>query len=125
MGPRRSRRGALFFWAYAIRYIPGMSEEAKPTIEEVANWYDDSSTAAEGLKGAKLVYACYETGNYEGSWIVVYVKDGVWYLDSGGHCSCNGPEWGSGGSVTTPEALESEGETVAAAVRAFIESEKE
>ncbi len=102
-----------------------MSTEEKPTIEEVAGWYDDESTAAEGLKDAKLVYACYETGNYEGSWIVVYVKDGVWYIDSGGHCSCNGPEWGSGGTATTPEALiENEDQPVKDAVKAFL-SEKE
>ena len=75
-----------------------------PDLEEIAGWFDNPESVKADLEGARVIYASYETGSYEGSWEVVYVdKDGVYCIDSGGHCSCNGPEWGP--QTTTLDAL--------------------
>lgn len=63
------------------------------SVEEIANWFDYPNAVSSDLENANIVYACYETGCYEGDWCVIFVKDGRWFVDSGGHCSCNGPEW--------------------------------
>lgn len=44
----------------------------------------------------ELAYAVYSTPAYEGSATVVYRRDGQWFENSGGHCSCYGLEdqWG-------------------------------
>ena len=67
--------------------------------------YSDGSDVQcrKDLQGARVVYACYETGSYEGGWCVIYVKDGQWYVDEGSHCSCNEPSWSP--TATTPEYL--------------------
>jgi hypothetical protein len=40
----------------------------------------------------EAVYACYWYEHYEGSAVVVYKRDGQWFLVTGGHCSCYGLE---------------------------------
>ncbi len=46
-------------------------------------------------KDEEIVYAGYTYEDYEGSAIVVFVKDGVLYENNDSHCSCNGLEnWG-------------------------------
>ena len=74
-----------------------------PNKEEIASWFDDENAAALDLDDAVIVYACYETGNWEGEWCVVFVEDGQWYEASGGHCSCNSPEWDP--TKTTPDEI--------------------
>ncbi len=67
------------------------------TIEDavgIFTEYDDSQERArETLQGARVVYAVYQGGGWEGDWWVVFVKDGKWFIESGYHCSCNSPDW--------------------------------
>jgi len=64
----------------------------------VANYGDKTPTEDE------LVYAGYTCEDYEGSAIVVFVRDGKWFENNDGHCSCNGLEnWEP--EETSPEAL--------------------
>ncbi len=78
----------------------------KDVIDIYSRW-DGKSPLAEriayDLFGAKIVHATYDTGDYEGGWLVVYRKGEKWFVDKGSHCSCNGPEWNP--KETTPEAL--------------------
>lgn len=62
-------------------------------VEEIAGWFSDGYAVEQELKGAHIVHSCYETGYYEGSWVVIYIKKGEWYRAIGNHCSCNGPDW--------------------------------
>lgn len=39
-----------------------------------------------------IVFAAYETEDYDGSANVIFVKDGKFYLVYGAHCSCHGLE---------------------------------
>lgn len=53
-----------------------------------------------------LVYARYDDGGYDGSGMVLFVRDGRLWEDHDSHCSCNGM-WDDGASPeeTTVEAL--------------------
>ena len=51
-----------------------------------------SKKILEDLEGAELLYATYETGNYEGHSNILYKKDGKFYENYGSHCSCYGLE---------------------------------
>ena len=68
---------------------------------------EDSFDAPGALKGCQVLYADYETEDYEGSAQVVYIgPDGELYEATGSHCSCNGLEgqW-SPGRVTIESLL--------------------
>ena len=60
---------------------------------------------ASELEGAKILAATYETGNYEGSAMVVFRKDGKLWEINGSHCSCNGLEACWSPEETSYEAL--------------------
>lgn len=57
--------------------------------EEVAGWF---YMDVEVLKGAKILFAAYESGNYEGSAFVLLSRNGKLYEVHGSHCSCYGLE---------------------------------
>lgn len=80
-----------------------------PSRQEIASWFEYSDEGEEAIRteldDAEIVYACYETGNYEGEWDVIYVKGGQWFRVSGSHCSCNGPEWRTPQPTTREQAL--------------------
>lgn len=64
------------------------------TKDETIAMYDNGSDAAKGLDGAELLYSVYNSGCYEGDWLVVWVDSaGALMYDSGWHCSCYGPEF--------------------------------
>src|SRR5688572_23578212 len=44
------------------------------------------------LEGCEIIYAHYDTPEYEGYACVIFIKDGVLYEVNGSHCSCNGLE---------------------------------
>lgn len=44
------------------------------------------------LNNATHIFACYETGYYDGTTYILFQKDDKWYEVSGGHCSCYGLE---------------------------------
>lgn len=92
-------------------------------------WKDRADIVCETEYGAniptedELVYARYDSYNYEGDAIIVFVRDGVWYENNDGHCSCNGlDQWAP--EVTSPEALllRTKQVDLCAAVRARMES---
>ena len=66
----------------------------------MSKYYDEWSDrdAVVGDYGADtpaeeaIVYAGYTYESYEGSAIVVFVRDGKLYENNDGHCSCNGLE---------------------------------
>ncbi len=74
---------------------------------EAISMYSDYEVSKDkvvaALEGADVVYSCYRYESYEGDWCVIYVKDNKWFIDAGGHCSCNGPEFDP--RETTPELL--------------------
>lgn len=66
--------------------------------------YGNQGDVEKALEGAEVLFSCYETGSYEGGWMLVYIdKDGKLMYDMGSHCSCNGPSFSP--SPTTPEGL--------------------
>lgn len=66
---------------------------------DVAASYGDNTPEPE-----EIVYAGYTYESYEGSAIVVYVRDGLWFENNDYHCSCSGLEhWEP--ELTMPEAL--------------------
>lgn len=79
-----------------------------PTKHEIASWFgyddDEQELIRVELDDAEVVFACYETGDYSGSWTVIFIRDGKWFEVTGSHCSCNGPEWDEP-ALTTPEEL--------------------
>jgi hypothetical protein len=59
------------------------------TIQDIIDHY---AAPTDALKGAKLYLAWYGYGDYCGSSIVIFKKDGKLYEVNGSHCSCNGLE---------------------------------
>lgn len=53
---------------------------------------DAYSISARELEGATMLFAWYSYANYSGSSFVLFEKDGVPWIDTSGHCSCNGLE---------------------------------
>ena len=53
---------------------------------------DKYQAPANALDGANVLLAWYGYGDYCGSSLVIYEKDGQLYEVNGGHCSCNGLE---------------------------------
>jgi hypothetical protein len=47
---------------------------------------------AETFDGCEILFAVYETPDYEGYAFVLFAKDGVLYEVNGSHCSCYGLE---------------------------------
>lgn len=63
-------------------------------IEEIARWFDSPEDVKAALEGCTITRAIYETGDYDGEWIVEWIdKDGHPGSNMGAHCSCNGPAW--------------------------------
>lgn len=53
----------------------------------------------------ELVYAGYTYEGYSGSALIVFIRDGQWFENNDGHCSCNGLEdWNPESAL--PEAIE-------------------
>lgn len=73
------------------------------TKEEVAEWFCEDVTV---LEGAKILYAVYDQGCYEGSAFVLFSRDGKLYEVNGSHCSCYGLETQFDPEETSVEALE-------------------
>lgn len=66
---------------------------------DVVNDYGNNTPSED-----ELVYAGYTYEDYSGNAIVVFVRDGKWYENHDGHCSCYGLEnWSP--EETTPEAI--------------------
>jgi|SRR6185437_2097865 len=61
---------------------------------------------ADALEGAEVLLAWYGYGNYDGSSLVVFRRDGKLYEVNGGHCSCYGLEGQWDPEETSLEALE-------------------
>jgi hypothetical protein len=60
---------------------------------------------ASELKGAKVLYALREYGDYCGSCFVLFKRDGKLYDVNGSHCSCYGLEDQWSPEETSVEAL--------------------
>ena len=47
------------------------------------------------IKDYRVLYACYESGMYEGDAFVLveHIPTGDWFECNSAHCSCNGLEW--------------------------------
>lgn len=59
-------------------------------VADMLRRYDEDSTA---LDGCTVLFASYESGNYEGWSQVLYIgTDGELYEVTGSHCSCYGLE---------------------------------
>lgn len=69
------------------------AEKTVFTLDDAAGIYYHREYVRRQLEGAKIVFAVYIHASYAGDWLVVYVKDGLWFKDSGSHCSCNEPEF--------------------------------
>lgn len=74
------------------------------SIEQMAKEFEDPSVLTD-LKDADILVAWYECGGYEGSSLVVYVKDGKLYSNEASHCSCYDLEGQWAPTETTIEAL--------------------
>jgi hypothetical protein len=57
--------------------------------EEMINGFDINS---EQLEGVEILYACYDSGDYEGEAHVIFRKEDKLYEVNGAHCSCYGLE---------------------------------
>ena len=55
------------------------------------------------MAGVRLLVVAYKCEGYEGDYCVLAVKDGKLLINTGGHCSCNNPEWDP--DETTPEKV--------------------
>lgn len=66
---------------------------------------DDFREEASALKGAKVLYALREYGDYDGSCFVLFKRDGKLYDVNGSHCSCYGLEEQWSPEETSVEAL--------------------
>jgi hypothetical protein len=60
------------------------------------------------LGNAEILFAHYETGNYEGQAIVLFKDDEKYFVVEGSHCSCYGLEGQWHPIETTEEALKLE-----------------
>lgn len=58
-------------------------------LKEMASDFDIKE---EELDGVNIIYAIYNTGNYEGDAFVLFEKDEKFFEVHGGHCSCYGLE---------------------------------
>lgn len=78
--------------------------------ESIAYCRDERSEAhnqiLEDLKGAEILVAAYENEGYDGTAMVVYIKDGKLFEVNGGHCSCHGLEGQWSPEETSLAALE-------------------
>ena len=78
-------------------------------------WNDYDSVKGEYGNSASfpqeedVIYAGYSCEYYEGSAIVVFVKDGKIYENNDGHCSCNGLDIWSPEETDAPTLLMREG----------------
>ena len=78
----------------------------------MAKYYDIWKSASDvatdymesNLIDAEIVYAGYTYEDYSGDALVVFRRDGKWFENHDGHCSCYGLEnWAP--EETTPEAI--------------------
>jgi hypothetical protein len=59
------------------------------SIDDVIHEFEIASSE---LKDAEIIYAEYDTANYEGDAFVIFVRDGLIFEVHGSHCSCRGLE---------------------------------
>ena len=72
------------------------------SLEDVISSY---TAPDDALKGATVYLAWYGYGDYCGSSLVIFKKDGKLYEVNGSHCSCNGLEGQWEPEETTWKAL--------------------
>lgn len=70
--------------------------------EDIANEFQIDVSE---LENCNILFASYKQECYEGSALVIYMKDGKLYETSGSHCSCNGLEGCWDPEETSLEAL--------------------
>lgn len=61
-------------------------------FEDIEDLKKEYEITDEQLQGYEILFACYETGCYDGSSIVLLKKDDKLYIIDAGHCSCYGLE---------------------------------
>lgn len=66
--------------------MPAFIQEFK-SVDDIIYQYQ---APADALNGATIYLAWYGYGDYEGSSLVVFEKDGKLYEVNGSHCSCYG-----------------------------------
>ena len=54
--------------------------------------FDSFGVGEEYRNGVDIIYADYDTPDYEGYAFVIFMKGGLLYEVNGSHCSCNGLE---------------------------------
>jgi hypothetical protein len=69
------------------------------------NMLADFSVNDSVLEGAKVLYACYDQYDYEGSCYVIFKRDKKLYDVHGSHCSCYGLEGQWEPEETSVEAI--------------------
>lgn len=75
-----------------------------PVYYDQFDSYADLPYGEDNPTEAELVYAGYTYEDYSGAALIVYMRDGQWFENNDGHCSCYGLEdWRP--EATTPEAL--------------------
>lgn len=70
--------------------------------EDIANEFQIDVSL---LEDCQILFAAYTQEQYEGSALVIYLKDGKLYENSGSHCSCYGLEGQWSPEETCMEAL--------------------
>jgi hypothetical protein len=83
----------------ALRWTPiyvGSFKDYEDTINSFRpyRWGSDDPEVPLVLEPAEneVIYAAYNIDGYEGSAILIFMKDGKLYEVNGSHCSCNGLE---------------------------------
>ena len=66
---------------------------------------NDFNISDKEMENVRIIAATYDTGNYEGSAMVVFRKEGKLYEVHGSHCSCYGLEDNWNPEETSYEAL--------------------
>jgi hypothetical protein len=62
-------------------------------VAEICSWTWEGGDPSVDLDGAIILFGIYNTYDYEGDALVLYVKEGKLYKVASGHCSCNGLTW--------------------------------
>jgi hypothetical protein len=79
-------------------------EDIQKDFLDCGDW--DKGKRLEGFPtDEEILFASYETGNYEGDALVLFMRDGKVYQNEASHCSCYGLEDGWHPSEVLPEQL--------------------
>lgn len=86
------------FESFGLGSLPGSPAKLKGTKMEkyedrFCDWEDiQHEFRMDEPKPDEVIYASYTYENYSGSAIVIYRRGEKFYVNQGGHCSCNGLE---------------------------------